>query len=91
MARYAIKLEMKKILILLTLLLLFGCGSVDGGEMAKEVCNCTEKTNTLKSGRWDARNKCIDLMDEYEQELKDHPVEEKKFNDYFPCLDTVRL
>ena len=85
-----------KIIIILTFISFFftSCDQVDGISMAKEVCDCTKKANDIpksNGSRFNEFSKCWDLMDVYIEELEDFPEELKKFDDYFPCIDTLKI
>lgn len=71
--------------------LVFSCHKIDGVEMAKEVCECVEVGNQMEKGstRSNHLDKCWDMMDDYEISLEENPVEKDRFDQYFPCIDTI--
>ena len=71
----------------------FSCRT-DGVAMAKEICECVNEANDMARGttsRFDKFNDCWDLMDAYELKLEETPEEKLKFDNTFPCTDTIRL
>ncbi len=84
---------MKKYSIaILMVLFLASCGPKGGESMGQHVCECVKKANQMSDkNRNSAMNNCVQLMMEYEEELKGNPKEEKAYNDNFPCVDTLFL